>query len=124
MALDFTFMSQGEMDDFADLVESSLMPILTLEEMVGEGEAADFVTQGTDQLGRRMRLRNTVTETPTTGPAGLGFKQATAYLCQTELAVASGWRLTDQSTGERFRVLGNLTDASWPYLQLRCEAWN
>lgn len=124
MAVEFTFFLSGEMDDFADLVSTGMSTTIALEQMVGEGDPADFVFVGTGIPARKQKQRNTIMEVPTTGPAGLGFRKNASYICQTPLPVEGGWRLTDELTGERYRILGNLTDAGWPYVQLRCEAWN
>jgi hypothetical protein len=124
MGTDFTFFSSGEMEGFADLVESAMSTTITLEEVVGSGDPADYVTRGQGIPARKQRLRTNILETTTAGPAGLGSRVSASYITQTPLPVESGWRLTDESTGERYRVLGNLTDAGWPYVQLRCEAWN
>jgi hypothetical protein len=119
-----SFYSETDVGEFAGLVASGMSTTITLEEFVGTGEAAEPVIQGSGIPARKQKTRSNITQSPTTGPAGLGARDMGSYICQTALPVRSGWRLTDELTGGRHRVLGNLTDAGWPYVQLRVEAWN
>jgi hypothetical protein len=117
------FFSGGEMDEFAELVGSAMSTTIQLEAPTGVGASADYAVRGRGIPARKQRLRTNIVVLPTGGPSALGARDNSTYILQTDLPVRSNWRLTDELTGERLRVLGNLTDAGWPYVQLRCEAW-
>ena len=105
----------------ADKLRGHLTNTCMLEQPTGVGAAAVYATYATG-----VPCRQSTTRDGLASPVGLGgfhTMTRTTYFMVTDPAIKSGWRLTDDQTGQQYRVVAT-TPTDWPLAEITVEAWN